>query len=80
MVVGTTSTLVAVKVTNNNTRRLNVLRVVPTGPFQQTNNCVGAIAPGAFCTINLSFKPTVAGPVPGNVTHHRRLTLPRLKS
>jgi len=67
-VVGTTSAAVAVKLTNNNTVNLNVLRVVPTGPFQQTNNCVGAIAPGAFCTINLSFKPTVAGPVPGNVT------------
>lgn len=68
VVVGATSAAVAVKVTNNNTVNLNVLRVVPTGPFQQTNNCVGAIAPGAFCTINLSFKPTVAGPVPGNVT------------
>jgi len=67
-VVGTTSNSVAVKVTNNNTVNLNVLRVVPTGPFQQTNNCVGAIAPGAFCTINVSFKPTVAGPVPGSLT------------
>ncbi len=57
-----------VNVTNNNSVALNVLRVVPTGPFQQSNNCVGAIAPGAFCTINVSFKPTVAGPVPGNLT------------
>jgi phospholipase C len=68
-VIGTTSPAAAVKITNNNTVNLNITRLVLNNPpFSQTNNCIGAIAPGAFCTINVSFKPTVAGPVPGTLT------------
>jgi phospholipase C len=68
-VVGTTSAAAAVKITNNNTVNLNITRVMPNNPpFGQSNNCIGAIAPGAFCTINVTFKPTVAGPVPGSLS------------
>lgn len=67
LVVGTTSTAAAVTFTNSNTTSVTVTSVTPSGPFQQTNNCVGAIAAGGSCTINVSFKPTVAGPVPGSI-------------
>jgi len=67
VVVGTTSSSVGVKLTNNSTSSLTVTGVTLSGPFAQTNNCVGTILAGAFCTINVSFKPTVAGPVPGSI-------------
>ncbi len=67
-VVGTRSAPIPVTLTNNNTTPLMVKRLVPTGPFQQTNNCVGTVAAGASCTININFKPTIAGPVPGTFT------------
>jgi phospholipase C len=66
--VGTTSSTVGVTLTNKNTTSLTVTKVAPTGPFQQTNNCVGTIAAGGTCTVNISFKPTAAGPVPGTLT------------
>jgi phospholipase C len=66
--VNTASTPVPVTLTNNNATALTVLRVVPTGPFTQTNNCVGSLAPGASCAVNITFRPKVAGPVPGTFT------------
>jgi len=66
--VGTPSAAVAVQLTNNNTNTLNITKIVRTGPFTQTNNCVGNIAPGASCTINITFKPTASGPAPGTLT------------
>jgi len=66
-VIGTTSAAVPITLTNKNTTSITVTSVAPTGPFQQTNNCVGTIAAGSACTINLSFKPTAAGPVPGSL-------------
>lgn len=66
--VNSFSSAVPVTLTNNNTTPLTVLRVVPTGPFTQTNNCVGTLAPGASCAINITFRPKVAGPIPGTFT------------
>ena len=67
-VVGTLSPAVPITFTNNNSTAITVKRIVPTGPFQQSNSCVGTIAAGGTCTVNISFKPTVAGPVPGTMT------------
>jgi phospholipase C len=67
VVVGTTSSSVGVKLTNNSTTSLTVTSVTPSGPFSQANTCVGTILAGASCQINVSFKPTVAGPVPGSI-------------
>jgi hypothetical protein len=36
-----------------------------SGPFTQTNNCTGALAPSASCTINVSFVPKSAGVLTG---------------
>lgn len=67
-VVGTLSGSMPVTVTNNNTTAISISRIMPTAPFQQTNNCLGSLAPATSCTINVSYKPTVAGPVAGTLT------------
>jgi hypothetical protein len=45
-----------------------VQNITVTGPFSQTNNCSGSIAPAASCTIAVVFSPTVAGPASGVLT------------
>jgi phospholipase C len=70
-VVGVTSAPVVVTLTNNNTTSLTITRVQPNNPpFSQSNTCIKSspLAPGASCTVSVSFKPTVAGPVPGTLT------------
>ena len=32
------------------------------GDFAQNNNCGTSLAPGAFCTIKVTFTPTTTGP------------------
>jgi phospholipase C len=68
VVIGSTSNSTGIKFTNNNTSSISVSNVGVTGPFAQSNNCVGTLAAGAFCTVNVAFKPTLAGPVPGTLT------------
>jgi hypothetical protein len=34
----------------------------------QTNNCIGTVAAGASCTVNVSFRPTASGTRTGTVT------------
>jgi surface-anchored protein len=36
--------------------------------FGQTNNCFGAVAPGATCQINVTFSPTGTGTRMGSLT------------
>jgi phospholipase C len=70
-VVGVISAPVVVTLTNNNTTPLTITRVQPNNPpFSQSNTCIKSspLAPGASCTISVSFKPTVTGPVPGTLT------------
>jgi phospholipase C len=67
-VTNTTSAPIVLTLTNDNTTSLTVTKVVPTGPFQQTNNCVGTIAAKGTCTVNITFTPTAAGAVPGTLT------------
>ena len=66
-VVGTTSTK-SITLKSTGTGPLQVSNVVATPPFSQTNNCSGSIAPGASCTIQISFTPTVAGSASETVT------------
>lgn len=66
--VNTTSAPTAVTLTNDNTTSLTVSSVAVAGTFAQTNNCVGTIAAKGTCTVNITFTPTAAGPVPGTLT------------
>ncbi len=38
------------------------------GDYMETDNCVGALPPGASCTINVTFQPKVVGFDPGTIT------------
>jgi hypothetical protein len=67
-VVGTTSSARTITVLSNGTGPLQVSSVVATAPFSQTNNCSGAMAPAASCTIQVAFAPTAVGTASGSVT------------
>ena len=63
--VGATSASLNVTVTNSGTQALTITSIAITGPnasdFAQTNNCPNSLNAGTSCTINVTFKPTVAG-------------------
>jgi len=64
--VGTSSSPLPVTLKNTDTvNQLSVTNITITGTdlsdFSQTNNCPTKVAPGASCTINVTFSPTVVG-------------------
>ncbi|OLB64844.1 MAG: coagulation factor 5/8 type domain-containing protein [Actinobacteria bacterium 13_2_20CM_2_72_6] len=66
--LNTTSAPQAVTVTNTGTAAASVSGVSASGDFSQTNNCGTAIAAGASCSVNVSFRPTASGTRTGTVT------------
>jgi len=67
--VGTTSASKPVLVTNTSTfLTITISSIVASAGFGQTNNCGASLAPGATCTINVTFSPTSAGSPTGTVT------------
>jgi hypothetical protein len=60
--VGTTSPAQSISLTNYGTAALSITRIGPTGAhpgdFVETNTCGSPLAPGATCTINVTFIPT----------------------
>jgi Abnormal spindle-like microcephaly-assoc'd, ASPM-SPD-2-Hydin/Protein of unknown function (DUF1573) len=53
---------------NFGTATLNVTGVTATSEFAETNNCVGSIAPGDSCAINVTFTPVASGTVQGSIS------------
>ena len=53
---------------NNVSAVLNISGVSISGNFSQTNNCVGALAFGSACTINVSYLPSSLTPQAGTLT------------
>jgi len=47
---------------------LTPLLINTTGDFAQTNTCAGSVAPGASCTISVTFTPTATGNRTGTLT------------
>jgi hypothetical protein len=74
--IGTTSAVQSVTLSNTGNRPESIGAITaitgdgstPLVAFSQTNNCASALAPGASCTINVSFKPPQAGVLPGNLS------------
>jgi hypothetical protein len=68
--VGTMSTPMTVTVNSTGAGPLTVSSVVITGDasgsFSQSNNC-GTVAAGNSCTVNITFDPTVSGPLGATV-------------
>ena len=59
--VGTPSAPQDIRVRNTGTSPLGVSSIDTSGDFGQTNNCGDRLAPGAFCTVSVTFAPTGAG-------------------
>ena len=66
--VGTTAAAQAVTLTNSGQVALTLTSIAASGDFAQTNNCGTSVAPGASCTIAVTFTPTVAGSRTGTLT------------
>ena len=68
--VGTTSAARPVTITNNSTVNVSITAAAatPTPEFSATGNCVGNLAAGASCTMNVTFTPSAAGNRSGNLT------------
>jgi Abnormal spindle-like microcephaly-assoc'd, ASPM-SPD-2-Hydin len=55
--------------TNNGFVNFTVNTVTASGGYSQINNCTGVtLTPGQFCTITVTFSPTVTGSMPGAIT------------
>ena len=55
---GTTSSAYTVALTNKQPVTLNIASIAVSAPFSQTNNCGSTLAPGAGCTVTVTFSPT----------------------
>jgi hypothetical protein len=54
-VIANTTATESVDLVNNGTAYLTVSAVSITGPFTQSNNCIGTIAAGKLCTVTITF-------------------------
>ena len=66
--IGTSSTQ-QMTITNVSDDELSMTGVTASGDYSETDNCVAAspLAPGASCSIDVTFAPTAAGPRPGAI-------------
>ncbi len=64
---GTTSAARAVTVTNTGTATLNITNLAVSGEFA-ASGCLTSLAPGAACTLSITFTPTALGNRTGRVT------------
>ena len=60
-ILGTTSNLQTVTLSNPGNAPLAISAITITGDFSQTNSCGNSLAASASCTINVTFRPTLAG-------------------
>jgi hypothetical protein len=56
-----------ISVTNTAGKPVAIDNVSTSGPFSQSNTCVGTLAVGASCPVNVTFTPTTAGAVSGSL-------------
>lgn len=68
--VGATSTARSVALTNSGTGTLAISGITITsgGEWAQTSDCSATLAPGASCTINVTFTPSATGTRSGTLT------------
>jgi len=67
-VVGTTSASKAVKLTNTSATSVNINSIATTGNFSVlSNTCGSTLNSGGFCTVNVTFTPSIAGALTGSL-------------
>jgi phospholipase C len=59
--VSTSGVAQAATLTNLSPWPLTISSITPTGDYSSSNNCGGSLAPGADCTINVTFTPSATG-------------------
>ncbi len=68
-VVNTTSAGQTVTITNNGASNLTLNTVAASGDYAETDNCKGkSLTPGQSCTVTVTFTPTVASSVTGEIS------------
>jgi hypothetical protein len=65
--VGATSASKAVTISNKGTSA-QVISIVMSGDFTESDNCAGNIASGGSCIANISFAPTATGSISGSAS------------
>lgn len=68
--LGTTSSAQQLTVANTNNANLRIVSVSATGDFAETDNCMSSspLAPGATCTLNVTFTPSTIGVRQGSIS------------
>jgi hypothetical protein len=66
--LGTTSSAQQVRLTSAGTEPLEITSIVASADFAETNDCPGTVEPSDSCTLSLTFTPTAAGILSGEVT------------
>jgi hypothetical protein len=66
--VFTTSTAQTLTLANNGTSTLGITSIAISGDFAYTTGCPASLAPGASCTIDVTFTPLVVGARSGTLT------------
>jgi hypothetical protein len=66
--VGTSSPPQKATLTNTGLGTLTISGIVATGDFFESTNCGSRLLPGASCTINVTFTPTMEGARTGSLT------------
>ena len=78
-VLNTTSPAMSIALSNYGTAMLNIVSIVTTANFDETDNCVPKLASGASCTVNVTFTPTATGSVNGTLTMTDGAPDPRIR-
>ncbi len=66
--VGTGSDAQSIVVVNTGPDSISSFSITAGGDFIESNTCTDSVAPGASCTIEVTFKPTAAGQRSGTLT------------
>jgi len=66
--VGTTSPVQSVLLSNYGTTTLSIAGIAATNNFSETDTCGSSLAAGASCTISVTFTPSVQGNLSGTLS------------
>jgi len=66
-VVGTTSAPQTITLTNTGSTTLSFASIVASANYAETDNCLGGVAGGGQCTINVTFTPSTTGSLSGTI-------------
>jgi hypothetical protein len=66
--IGTTSPVLSVRLSNYGTTTLSIAGIAATNNFSETDTCGSSLAAGASCTISVTFTPSVQGNLVGTLS------------